>query len=398
MKMQKYTLSLLLVLLVLLTACSNNEKVEGDSPKQEMKEEVKEEPTVKLQLAEVQEIVKSNIDGIYDTFDRLGVEQNWNTANAADFSLIRPEVLPFVTEEFADTDLKTLSEEYYCECDSFLRPTISYDVRFAFEQKNEELTVNAIQPATEIDRIGSAWSFIFIKENDSWKLSQWNKQSLEGEDLKLTQDEVALLFPFVNKVSFLKEYDSAEAGGIAYLFSVTGEHDGHEYENETARSSKDTSYVYDYQTESEEPQQPETTSEPQPQETAAPEEGLGDVPDVKLTAYTKPELLAQLDQLATQESHREYQSDYQMMEDYGYNYQLWDQALNHIYTELKMQSTESEFVKIRDEQRQWIVDRDAAAQKRYDEEGGGSLSRMVQIETLFTLTKERCYELVNLYL
>jgi uncharacterized protein YecT (DUF1311 family) len=391
----KNTLSLLLGLLVFLTACNANEKVPVQSPKQE----AQEKPALELQLAEVQEIVKSNINGIYDAFDRLGDEQNWNTANAADFSIIRPEVLPFATEEFADTDLKTLSEEYYCECDSFLKPTISYDVRFTFELKNEELSVNAIQPATEIERMGSAWNFIFIKEDGSWKLSQWNTHSLEGEDLQLTQDEVALLFPEANKVNFLKEYDSAEAGGKAYLFSVAGEHNGHEYENESARSSKDTSYVYDYQTESEEPQQPETTSsETQPQVTEAPEGSLGEVPDVNLTAYTKPELLTQLDQLATQEIHREYQSDYQMMEDYGYNYQLWDQALNHIYTEIKGKSTKSEFVKIRDEQRQWIADRDAAAQKRYDKEGGGSLSRVVKIETLFTLTKERCYELVNAYM
>jgi uncharacterized protein YecT (DUF1311 family) len=391
----KNTLSLLLGLLVFLTACNANEKVPVQSPKQE----AQEKPALELQLAEVQEIVKSNINGIYDAFDRLGDEQNWNTANAADFSIIRPEVLPFATEEFADTDLKTLSEEYYCECDSFLKPTISYDVRFTFELKNEELSVNAIQPATEIERMGSAWNFIFIKEDGSWKLSQWNTHSLEGEDLQLTQDEVALLFPEANKVNFLKEYDSAEAGGKAYLFSVAGEHNGHEYENESARSSKDTSYVYDYQTESEEPQQPETTSsETQTQVTEGPEGSLGEVPDVKLTAYTKPELLTQLDQLATQEIHREYQSDYQMMEDYGYNYQLWDQALNHIYTEIKGKSTKSEFVKIRDEQRQWIADRDAAAQKRYDKEGGGSLSRVVKIETLFTLTKERCYELVNAYM
>lgn len=385
----------MLLLLVLLTACSNNENIQEENPKQD----VKEEAAVELQLADVQEIVKSNIDGIYATFNRLGDEQNWNNANAADFSLIRPEVLPFATEEFADSGLKTLSEEYYCECDSFLKPSISYDVRFTFEQKNEELTVNAIEPATEIDRMGFAWNFTFIKENDSWKLSQWNRQTLEGEDLKLTQEEVALLFPYAKEVNFLKEYDSAEAGGKAYLFSVTGEHDGHEYENETARSSKDTSYVYDYQTESEEPQKPETSSsETQPQETEASDPSSGEVPEVKLTAYTKAELIAQLDELATQESHREYQSDYQMIEDFGYNYQLWDQALNQIYTQIKMQSTESDFAKIRDEQRQWIADRDAAAQTRYDEEGGGSLSRMVKVENLFTFTKERCYELVNTYM
>nr|WGD86328.1 hypothetical protein P5621_03970 [Bacillus subtilis] len=37
-------------------------------------------------------------------------------------------------------------------------------------------------------------------------------------------------------------------------------------------------------------------------------------------------------------------------------------------------------------------------QKRYDEEGGGSLSRVVQTEELAKQTKERCYKLVNTYM
>lgn len=389
MKMN-YILSLLLGLLMFLTACSANEKVQEEVPKPE----AKEEPVVELQLEEVQEIVKTNIDGIYAAFDRLGDEHKWNTATPADFNLIRPEVLPYATEEFTDTELKTLSDDYYCECDSFLKPNISYEVHFSFEQNNEELIVTAIEPATEITNVGYAWNFSLIKENESWKLSKWTSQPLEGEDLKLTQEEVALFIPEEeNKITFLNEFNSSEAGGKAYLYSVTGEHDGREFEYKTARSSLDTSYVYDYQTESEEPQQQETT-----EEDPTPQTSLDELPDLNLTAFTKQELLAQLEELATQEVHREYQSDYQMMEDYGYNYQLWDQALNHIYTELKMRYTESDFVKIRDEQRQWIADRDEAAQERYDEEGGGSLSRMVQVETLFTLTKERCFELVNEYI
>ncbi|UHH08179.1 DUF1311 domain-containing protein [Bacillus subtilis] len=98
------------------------------------------------------------------------------------------------------------------------------------------------------------------------------------------------------------------------------------------------------------------------------------------------------------EKHNDYQSDYQMIEDYGYNYQMWDGLLNEIYGVLQKQLPASDMAALKVKQRQWMKDRDAAAQKRYDEEGGGSLSRVVQTEELAKQTKERCYELVNTYM
>lgn len=87
-----------------------------------------------------------------------------------------------------------------------------------------------------------------------------------------------------------------------------------------------------------------------------------------------------------------------MRDDYGFNYQLWDGVLNDIYGVLKTQLSESELSNLRNEQLKWIETRDATAQARYDEEGAGSMSAMVKVETLFSLTKERCYELVNQYM
>jgi len=381
---KKWKGSLFIVFVAILAACSNNETVQEVTP-------VHEESVADLQLGEVQAMIKTTIDGIYHTFNLLGEEHNWNTANPADFSLIRPEVLPFATEEFADAELKTLSEDYYCECDTPFRPAISYDVHFTFEQKAEELTVEAIQPATEVENVGYSWSFKFIYDQDAWKLNAWERKSLNGTDLQLTQKEAALLLPTATSVDFLKEFDSKETGGKAYLFFVQGKTKDREYEYQLALSSKDTRYVYDHTPEPQETEAPEAKSKPS-------QEGFSQNPEVTLSAYTKEELLAELDQLAKQEIHREYQNDNQMIEDYVYNFHLWDQALNHIYSEIKMQTIPMDFPEIRNKQRQWITERDAEAQKSYDEAGGGSLSRVVQNETMFKLTKERCYELVNTYI
>ena len=77
---------------------------------------------------------------------------------------------------------------------------------------------------------------------------------------------------------------------------------------------------------------------------------------------------------------------------------MWDAALNEIYGVLNEVLPQSEMNQLRGEQRQWIVDRDKAAQESYDQEGGGSLSRVVYIITIEEWTKERCYELVNKYM
>ncbi|MCK8101838.1 DUF1311 domain-containing protein [Bacillus sp. 2CMS4F] len=71
--------------------------------------------------------------------------------------------------------------------------------------------------------------------------------------------------------------------------------------------------------------------------------------------------------------------DYQMIEDYGYNYQMWDGSMNEIFGGLQKQLSASDMVGLKSEQRQWMKDRNATVQKRYDE-GGGSLSRVVQTE------------------
>ncbi|WP_342044895.1 lysozyme inhibitor LprI family protein [Bacillus sp. OTU530] len=113
---------------------------------------------------------------------------------------------------------------------------------------------------------------------------------------------------------------------------------------------------------------------------------------------SKEEYLAKLDKIKTQVRESSTGVTTDILNDSQYNYELWDNALNEIYSVLKNQLSESEMNELRNQQRQWVITRDQAAQASYDEEGGGSMSRIVYSETLVEVTKERCYELVNSYL
>ncbi|MCY7764458.1 MULTISPECIES: hypothetical protein [Bacillus] len=112
--------ALLLSILFLLSACSDN----GASDKDQAKQTVKKASVVKLTEQEVKSALKNDIDSIFNAFDKAGKENGWSTANKADFSKLRPDVLPYATEIFADQTLKDLAGEYYCECDAPFHPTL----------------------------------------------------------------------------------------------------------------------------------------------------------------------------------------------------------------------------------------------------------------------------------
>jgi uncharacterized protein YecT (DUF1311 family) len=348
------------------------------------------EQEVKLDIIEVKDLLRTSLDSIFNVFVEAGEINGWNNSNPSDFSKIRPDVLLYATEEFSESTLKELSKKFYCECDQSFKPSINYDVQFLFEQNQSELKITALDPATEISNMGSVWEFELIKEENTWKMNQWNVQSLEGQDIQLTIEEAEkILTSEHEKPEFVKEYESQEAAGKAYLFKMNSSNG----DRLAAISSKNTRLVSDFEDSA---TQSNEQIKPEPEAVPVQIEESEEQTQNKLS--TKADYLSKLALTETQERRNEYQSDYQMAEDYGFNYQLWDVVLNEIYAELKVQLSESEMTNLRNEQRNWIQTRDATAQARYDEEGGGSMSSMVKVETLAQLTKERCYELVNLYM
>lgn len=88
----------------------------------------------------------------------------------------------------------------------------------------------------------------------------------------------------------------------------------------------------------------------------------------------------------------------EMQEAQGAIYKKWDDALNEIYGVLKNQLSSSEMKSLRDKQRQWIKYRDRTANAEAAAYEGGSFASVQYVITQARLTRERCYELVNIYM
>ncbi|WP_281526479.1 lysozyme inhibitor LprI family protein [Intestinibacter bartlettii] len=78
--------------------------------------------------------------------------------------------------------------------------------------------------------------------------------------------------------------------------------------------------------------------------------------------------------------------------------ELWDDALNEIYGVLKTQLSTSEMDALRTKQRAWIKYRNNTAESEAAEFGNGTMADLAYVSTTASLTKERCYELVNIYM
>ena len=79
-------------------------------------------------------------------------------------------------------------------------------------------------------------------------------------------------------------------------------------------------------------------------------------------------------------------------------YGIWDDLLNEIYGDLQKQLSTSQMEKLRTNQRQWIKNRDRIAEQESSEFAGGTFEEVQYTYTLARETRDRCYELVNLYM
>lgn len=76
----------------------------------------------------------------------------------------------------------------------------------------------------------------------------------------------------------------------------------------------------------------------------------------------------------------------------------WDNALNEIYGVLKKQLSANEMSSLKEEQRNWIKQRDQKAKEESSIFTGGTMETTIYVATQAQLTKERCYELVQKYM
>ncbi len=78
--------------------------------------------------------------------------------------------------------------------------------------------------------------------------------------------------------------------------------------------------------------------------------------------------------------------------------EIWDDELNAIYQKLRKTLSEDDFYTLRNEERAWIRNRDAAANRAAAKENyGNSAQNLAYTRSLLQWTKDRVYELAAMY-
>src|SRR5699024_6299527 len=76
-------------------------------------------------------------------------------------------------------------------------------------------------------------------------------------------------------------------------------------------------------------------------------------------------------------------------------YKSYDNVLNDIYKDLQGQLSDEKMQQLKEEQTEWIKERDAYAKKRSAKYSGGSMESLTYVTAQAEKTKERCYELIR---
>jgi len=77
-------------------------------------------------------------------------------------------------------------------------------------------------------------------------------------------------------------------------------------------------------------------------------------------------------------------------------YELWDNALNYLWEEIKGTMPEEEFEKLLDAQRVWIAEKEKAVEEAGKEVEGGSVYPLIVNGEAAKITEARVYELYEL--
>ncbi|MBK3497222.1 DUF1311 domain-containing protein [Viridibacillus sp. YIM B01967] len=87
-----------------------------------------------------------------------------------------------------------------------------------------------------------------------------------------------------------------------------------------------------------------------------------------------------------------------ILEELNQKYIAWDNLLNELYGDIKMNLSTEKFNELRLIQRKWIKERDSAVEEAGLENEGGTMASIDKANKLVEYTKARSYEFVELYL
>lgn len=407
--MRKTALALgLSVLLLMTTGCQKEEADAGIKENQTETEQTqtveqlatqKETEVAALSEEEAKKLVTSAMDTIRTTLRDFADQYDWGYDRSLqpDLNIIKEALLPIATETYIDTNTDFFNQFYqYLETCAVLFPYIDTDVRFVMEQQNDELHIETLELATELND-GGQWTFDFMYEDDAWKLDQWSASG----DAQLTQEEASKIVNSSDEEEtyvFVQEVN--RDGAKQYEFKQ-------KYDGSIAYVNAETTYVtynYDMVIETE----PETVEE-EPEEVVEVDASSVDT-DVLINNFkrssnppstgldTKNYYLNYLSEI---DAYNEaiYNGDGGSYGEYPYalvGYELYDAVLNEIWDVLFNNLDAQTFETLKSEQLQWIDEKEVAS--KAEGEGAGFLWPLVWYYwTATDFTVDRCNELLNTY-
>ena len=350
-----------------------------EEPKSPAKKEPNEQTTLTIEQTKV--IMDNLLAKIRTVYHDAGPKYNLVDQALTDdiYHSMSKDLQPFATEQLIKTGLFEIAKNYcYGGCDANYFPhSTESGLRFKMlDSTSEKVIIEYIVPENELS--GPSTEQVTIKKADgTWKLDNF---TFSNVPLNLTKEEAieVMAIKDYSGYHFIKEAQLEDPNrGLRkiYVFKANGNI------NEQIAIFSDTGYNYIL------PEDTPLVSSTDDQEA---------VPSSQREEYIQ--ILNSLDsELAYIDDLYDEKSVAEMRDLEEQRYQRWDAALNDIYGVLKEQLSLSDMDTLKQKQREWIVYRDTQAEKGTEQLGGGWQSLQYTIN-LKDITKDRCYELVNLYM
>ena len=184
----------------------------------EKKRIVAEEKMAALTVGKAKEIGSEILINFLSILGEAGDENGWGVENPGVYAVVKPRLMEVITKGYSEK-LSAFVEDYYCECDVPWQPYLS-DSMIRYEVLNKTKNSFSIAAISVVDNYfgGPAFKTIYTFEDEGgvWKLDGWKLESLEGENLDLSVDEVISAWSGFGEITDVIEYYFREAGEMVY--------------------------------------------------------------------------------------------------------------------------------------------------------------------------------------
>lgn len=162
-------------------------------------------------------------------------------------------------------------------------------------------------------------------------------------------------------------------------------------------SDQDESEDIDHDEESDEGDRSDEVSSDEEYEESSVTNNINDTD--KVTESNKEDYLKKLNDMEEADRNLESATTTEGLEDQeAERYKKWDEALNDIYDVLEEELSAEDMDELKEDQRNWIKERDEIAKEASLKYEGGTTESLEYLATQASLTKERSYELVANYM